>query len=254
MGFLFHNIIYQPLYNLIVFFYNTIPLQDFGIAIILVTILIKAVLIPFSKKQIESQKKMQELQPKIKELQNKHKNNKEKQTKAIMEFYKTNKINPLSGCLPLIIQLIILLAFYRIIIKISEAGLLVNADELYSFVEKPEKINQFFIGIVDLSKPSIVLAFLAAISQYWQTKMLMDKGDADKTKEKKAKNKDEDKKQEPDFSQIISKQMMYLGPFLTFFIGIKFAAGLALYWIVQALFSVFQQIYIFKKNKISGDK
>lgn len=248
MGFIFHNLVYQPLYNLIVFFYNTIPLEDFGIAIILATVLIKVVLIPFSKKQIESQKKMQELQPKIKELQNKHKDNKEKQTKAIMEFYKKNKINPLSGCLPLIIQLIVLIAFYRIIINISEAGLTVDGGELYGFISRPEAINHFFIGIVDLSKPSFVLAFLAAIAQYFQTKMLMDKKD-DKEGVKGENQKDtEKKKDEPDFAQIMSKQMMYLGPFLTFFIGIKFAAGLALYWLVQALFSVFQQLYVFKRK------
>jgi YidC/Oxa1 family membrane protein insertase len=236
---------------LIIALYNTVSFEDFGIAIVMVTVILKTILIPVSKKQIESQKKMQEIQPKLKAIQEKHKNDKEKQTKEIMKFYKKNNVNPFSGCLPLIVQLIFLIAFYRIIINISEAGLSVNNGELYSFVNDPEKINHMFIGIVDLTKPSIVLALLAAAAQYWQTKMMMDtkdKEDAEKKdkKEEKKEKKTEDSMQ--DFAQIMSKQMMYLGPLLTFFIGIKFAAGLAVYWLVQALFSVFQQLYIFKKK------
>jgi len=243
MGLIFHNLVYQPIYNLIIAFYNTVSFHDFGIAIILVTIVIKAILVPLSKKQIESQKKMQEMQPKIKAIQSKYKDDKEKQTKAVMNFYKENKINPFSGCLPLIVQLIFLIAFYRIIINISSANLVVNGEELYSFVSRPDKINHLFIGLVDLTKPSIFIAALAAISQYFQTKMMLDKSESEK-KEKDAKEDNG----EPDFAQIMSKQMMYLGPILTLVIGIKFAAGLALYWLVQALFSVFQQIYIFKKK------
>lgn len=238
MGAIFHELIYQPLYNLLIFSYN-IAWQDFGVAIIITTIFLKVVLIPLSKKQIQSQKKLQELQPKIKELQAKHKDNKEAQTKALMEFYKKNKTNPFSGCAPLIIQLIFLIAIYRILLNISGAGLEVEAKDLYSFVSNPEKINHLFLGIIDMAKPSPVLAVLAAASQYWQTKMIM----KDKDKESK-KPKSDDK---PDFAQIMTKQMLYLGPLLTLFIGIKFAAGLALYWLVSTLFMVFQQLYIFKK-------
>ena len=88
---IFDTLIYHPLYNTLIFFYNVIPGHDFGIAIILITLLLKSVLIPLSKKQIESQKKMQELQPQMKEIQKKYKNDKEKQTKALMEFYNENK-------------------------------------------------------------------------------------------------------------------------------------------------------------------
>ncbi|MFC1645396.1 YidC/Oxa1 family membrane protein insertase [Patescibacteria group bacterium] len=239
---IFHELIYQPLYNIVIFFYNIIPLHDFGIAIIVVTILIKLVLIPVSRKQIESQKQMQDLQPKIKKIQEKYKDDKEKQTKAVMEFYKTNKINPFSGCLPLVFQLIFLIAFYRIIINISAAGLVISGDELYSFIKNPVEIKHLFIGIIDLSKPNIYLAFLAAVSQYWQTKMMMEgkKGEVAVSK---------DGKGSADFAQIMSKQMLYLGPVLTFIIGIKFAAGLALYWLASTLFSAIQQIYIFKGKK-----
>src|SRR3989344_89348 len=240
MGF-FHTIADQPLYNVIVLFYNIIPGHDFGVSIIMTTVLIKLFLIPVSKKQIESQKKLQEIQPKIKEIQKKHKNDKEKQTREIMDAYKKNKANPVSGCLPLIIQMVFLIAIYRIIMNISLGGLTVNSHDLYSFIPSPGKINNIFFGIVDLSKPNIVIAFLAAAAQFYQTKMLM--------KSKKAENKQEEKTDgKPDFASMMNKQMLYLGPVLTLMIGIKFPAGLAIYWLVSTLFMIFQQIYVFKEK------
>src|SRR5471030_2949632 len=129
---LFHTLIYQPLYNILIFFYNIVPGRNFGISIILITILLRTVLIPLYKKQIESQKKLQELQPKIKELQERTKNDKEQQTKQLMELYKQHKTNPFSGCMPLVVQLIFLIAIYRVLIQISSNGLTVDQTQLYS--------------------------------------------------------------------------------------------------------------------------
>lgn len=234
MGSLFHSFIYQPIYNLLVFFYNTIPGHDFGVAIILTTLLIKALFIPLSRKQIESQKKMQELQPKIKELQQKHKENKEEQTKAVMALYREHKTNPFGGCLPLIVQLVVLIAIYRVIITISQGGFTVNAADLYSFVVDPGSIRHLFLNFIDLTKPNYVLAFLSALAQYFQTKMLF------QTKQDAAIPSVQDGEQ-PDFATIMNKQMLYLGPGITFFVGVTFPAALALYWLFSTLFMIFQQ-------------
>lgn len=245
MGFLFNEIVYRPLYNLLIFIYNTLAFHDFGIAIILVTLVIKFFLLPLSKKQIESQKKMQEMQPKIKEIQEKYKKDKEKQSKALMEFYKTNKTNPFSGCLPTIFQLVFLIAIYRVLFNISNMGLLVDPKELYSFVVNPGQINQYFLGLIELSKTinlshitiglvaQIILVVLAAVAQYFQIKMIMP--------EKPKKNSGT-----PDLASTMSTQMMYLGPLLTLFIGIKFPAGLALYWLVSTIFAIIQQKQLMK--------
>ncbi|HOX10863.1 MAG TPA: YidC/Oxa1 family membrane protein insertase [Candidatus Moranbacteria bacterium] len=238
LGF-FHVTVYQPLYNILVFLYNIVPGGDFGISIILLTILIRVALIPLYKKQIESQKKMQELQPKIKELQARVKD-KEQQTKQMMELYKTHKTNPFSGCLPLVVQMVFLIAIYQVLIKISGNGLVIDTAELYSFVANPGTIDKFFISLVDLTKPSYVFAVLAAIAQYFQTKLLMQS-------QPQPEKKDPDGK--PDFAQMMSKQMLYIGPFLTLFIGIKFPAGLSLYWLTGTLFMLIQQILIEKKSK-----
>lgn len=240
---IFNEIVYQPLYNILIFLYNVIPGKDFGISIILITILLRAFLIPLYKKQVESQKKMQILQPKIKELQERTKHDKEQQTKQLMELYKEHKTNPFSGCLPIIVQIIFFFAIYRVLIQISNNGLVADSNELYSFVSNPGKINQFFIYLVDLTKPSIVIAALAAIAQYFQTKMLM----ANQPTAPKKNDSDQ-----PDFAQIMSKQMLYLGPFLTLFIGIKFPAGLSLYWLTGTLFMLVQQIIIERKEVVKN--
>lgn len=250
MGALFDTLVYNPIYNLLVFTYNVIPFHDFGVAIIIVTLIIKFLLMPLSRKQIESQKKMQELQPKIKEIQEKYKKDKEKQSRALMEFYKVNKTNPFSGCLPTIFQLVFLIAIYRVLFNISNGGLIVDGNSLYSFVKNPGQINQFFLGIVDLSRslnlgqitinslPHILLVVLAALSQYFQTKMLM-----------ASSPKNEKKGNNQDFSQIMTQQMLYMGPLLTLFIGIKFPAGLALYWLVSTIFAIIQQRSLIAEKK-----
>ncbi len=237
---LFHSIVYQPLYNVLIFLYNVVPGKDFGISIILITILLRTILIPLYKKQIESQKKLQELQPKIKALQEKTKDNKEQQTKQLMELYKENKTNPFSGCLPLIVQLVFLIAIYRVLINISSNGLTVDGSQLYSFIARPDKINQLFIFLIDLTKPSIPIAALAAIAQYFQTKMLMSQQPAPITAVSDSGK--------PDIAQMMNKQMLYLGPFLTLFIGIRFPAGLSLYWLAGTLFMLAQQILMQKKS------
>lgn len=248
MGTLFNVFIYDPIYNLLIFIYNIIP--DFGIAIIIITILIKFLLIPLSKKQIESQKKMQVLQPKIKEIQAKYKNDKEKQSRAMIELYKESKANPFSGCLPMIIQLVFLIAIYRVLFNISSAGLVVSQSDLYAFIPNPGQINKMFVGIIDLSSaidfakiglsslPHIALVILAAGAQFVQTKMMMAKQPVRKAGT------------EPDFSEIMMKQMLFLGPLLTLFIGIKFPAGLALYWFVSTVFMILQQKQLEKNGPV----
>ncbi len=239
---MFHTLIYQPLYNILIAIYNLVPGGDFGVSIIVFTIILRLFLIPVYRKQIESQKKLQEIQPKIKEIQEKYKNDKEKQTRAIMEFYKQNKTNPFTGCLPLIIQFIFLIAIYRILFNIANENFMVRSEELYFFVNNPGAINHMFLKIIDLTIPSWPLAVAAAAAQFIQSKMLF------KKKDDKKKN---DSKQ-ADFAEIMNKQMLYLGPALTLFIGLKFAAGLALYWFVSTLFMIVQQWQIDKKIKKIG--
>jgi YidC/Oxa1 family membrane protein insertase len=241
LGNLFNLFIYQPLYNALIGLYNIIP--DLGLAIIILTVIIRIALLPLSKKSIESQKKMQEVQPELKKIQEKYKNDRTMQSQKLMEFYREKKINPASGCMPLIIQLVVLIALYQVFIAgINFDG---HSEMLYSFIKNPESINPISLGFLDMSKRNMFLAVIAAGLQFWQTKMIMSK----KKKEEKPKDKQNDTQKEPDFATIMQQQMLFVGPLLTLVIGFQFPAGLPLYWIITTLFMIGQQYLILKKDK-----
>ncbi len=240
MGNLFTTIFYQPILNLLVFLYNTISFQDLGIAIILLTIIIKLLLWPLGQKAIKSQKALQELQPRIEELKKKYADNKVELSKATMELYKESKINPLSSCLPLLIQLPFLFAVYQVF----RDGLNSKLDLVYSFVYKPEVIQGVSFGFLDLNKPNIYLAVLAGLAQFAQAKMMMTKQPPIKT----------DGAKDESMTAIMNKQMLYFMPAITIFIGISLPGGLTLYWFVITALTALQQVVVFKLDKKKNDK
>lgn len=225
----FNNVLYRPLFNGLILIYNIIPGHDLGIAIIILTVLIRLIFAPLSKKSIQSQKSMAEIQPKIKEIQNKYKDNKEEQVKEMMALYKKYKVNPMSGCFPLLIQLPILIALYRVFF----AGLnLQEFNALYSFVSRPQTLNVMFLGFINLTVGgNLVFALLAGISQFIQTKMIMPKKESGKVKTGM------------DMNQIMMNQMVYMMPIITVYIAWKLPAALSLYWIVITVFGIIQQYY-----------
>jgi len=238
---------YQPVYNLIIFLSGIFPVANFGMAIIFATLFIKLVFLPLSRKQIESQKKLQELQPKMKVIQEKYKDDKERQSREIMDLYKKNDVNPVMGCLPLLVQVVFLITIYHVIIRISESGFSVDQESLYAFVSIPTALSREFFGIASLDTPSVLFASLAALGQFYQMKMLSPaKTDEGKTGKGSVEGKD------PDFATIMNKQMLYVGPILTLFIGIRFPSALSLYWLVSTVFSIIQQWSLFKKRKEAG--
>lgn len=205
-----------------------------GLAIILITALIRVVLHPFSIGAFRSQRIMQRMQPRIAELKAKHKDDKQALTQATMALYKEHKINPVSSCLPMLLQLPILLALYWVL----TAGLKeVDLGLLYSFTPKPPEISSIAFGFLPLHEASWALAILAGAAQFWQTKMMQVPKPIIKTEG----SKDED------FAARLNEQMLYMMPILTVVIGWTLPAGLTLYWLVATLLTVLQQWYIFKQ-------
>lgn len=236
MNTFFQTIFYQPILNLLVFLYNTFG--DLGLAIIFLTLIVKLILFPLSKKSIKSQKSLQELQPKIDELKKKHKDDKQAQSVALMALYKENKVNPFSSCLPLIIQL----PFFFAIFRVFKDGFAQNhLDLLYPFVNNPEIINTVTLNFFDLSEKNVILAILAGLAQFWQGKMIQVKKPEIKTEGAKDEN----------MLSVMNKQMLYVMPAVTVFIGLSFPAGLTLYWFLTTLFTVAQQKIVFSKKKSS---
>ncbi len=239
---IFNTFLYQPLFNALIFLYQFLPGQDFGVAVVVLTVLIRVILSPLNVQAIRSQKKLADFQPKIEEIKNKYKDDKEKQTKEMMGLYKKEKVNPFSGCLPLLIQLPILIALFQIFqgfYGASPEQIVYRVSQvLYGFIPHPGVINFMFLGVVDLARRSIVLAIITGIVQYFQTKALTPKIKKTKTK-----------KNSPDFSRIMQKQTLYLFPALTVFILLGLPSAVALYWITTSLFSIGQQYLLFKKDK-----
>ncbi len=232
---IYHALLYQPILNLLVGLYDVL-FHDFGLAILALTLLVRGALWPLTHKSLSNQKAMLEIQPKIKEVQQKYKDNKEEQAKAMMAVYAEHKVSPLSSCLPLLIQLPLFIALYRVL----SAGLKSEGlSALYSFVPNPGTISTISIGFLDLSKPAIVIAILAAAAQFWQARMMQRKD----VKVHTEASKDEDT------MAIMNKQMMYMMPAMTLFIGWKLPAGLTLYWLFTNLAMILQQHLAFKNKK-----
>jgi len=222
ISYLFNEIFYRPLFNGLIFLYNIVPGHDMGISIIILTILIRFILWPLTSKSIKNQKVLTKIQPQIEEIKKKFKNNKEAQAKALMGLYSENKINPLAGFLPLIIQIPIIFALWRVFLN----SLNLDLNSLYSFIPAPVQIQSIFLGLVDLSHKSVVLAVLAGALQYFQTKMIIPSYKPSGSS---------------DFGQIMSKQMLYFGPLLSIIIFWSLPAALPLYWIVVTLMTLLQQ-------------
>ncbi len=223
---LFNSLFYEPILKALTIIQNVIPGHDFGWAIIVLTILIRVLLWPLASQSIRSQKALQELQPEMNAIKEKYKDNKEKQAKAMMELYKNKKINPVSGCLPVLIQLPILFALFYAL----QAGLNIHNGEA----------NYVFLGFLDLTQKSVALGVLTGILQYFQTKMIM-------FNRPKETNKNEEGSSE-DFSQIMNKQMLYVMPLVLAFMGASLPAGLTLYLVTTTAFSIVQQYFTMKKT------
>lgn len=233
---LFEAILYQPIFNVFVALYNLIP--DIGIVIFIITIAIRMLLFPMTKKSIIAQKSMTDIQPKLEELKKKYKGDQQTLAQETMKLYKENKVNPLGSCLPVLLQLPIFIAIYWVLQ--ASLGTEQNFDALYSFVQNPGHINTISLGLFDLGQKSIVLAALAGISQFWQSKMMQSKKPP---KEAGAGGKDEST------MSLVNKQMLYFMPGLTFIIGMSFPGGLALYWFLSTFSMALQQKFMLGDKK-----
>ncbi len=231
----FYIVFYQPLFNLLIFLYNN--LGDLGLAVIVLTLIIKLILYPISAKATKNQKDLTEIQPKIKEIQEKYKDNKEKQAEKVLELYSKENISPFSGILPLMMQFPIIISVFQIFRRDLGAGELVH---LYEFVARPEIVNYFSFGVLDLSSPNIILGVFAGVAQFFQIKITM----PEQKKEGEENQKKGEKK--PDFGEMMKSQMKFMLPLFTIFILSTLPAAVGVYWIITTLFAILQY-YLIKR-------
>lgn len=225
MANLYHILLYQPLLNALIFFYQTIAFKDLGLAIIFLTVLIRIILFPIFSKSVRHQMLMQELQPKIKKIQDEHKHNRQRQGEAMMGLYREHRINPFSGIFLLFVQLPILIALFQIFNNILRPD---GLGGIYSFLIAPDRLNTHFLGfnLIPLEESNIIVAGFAALAQYVQSRLALPKIE-------KGKNLSQAEK--------MGRQMAYIAPVITFAVLFRLPAAIGLYWLTTSLFSIIQQ-------------
>ncbi|MCI0542245.1 YidC/Oxa1 family membrane protein insertase [bacterium] len=234
----FHTTLYQPIYNTLVFLVDILPGGDVGIAIILLTVAVKLLLFPLAQKSIRAQRKMRELEPKLKELKEKYKDNREKQALLMMELYKKEGINPFSGIFLILLQLPIILALYFVFLHLSDSF---DPTIIYSFLAVPENVNFNFLGFLDLTQKSVILALAAAVTQYFQIKFAMPAPPA-------PPKPGETQTFQEEFMRNMSTQMRYIFPVMVFVIAYTISSAIALYWTVSNLFMIGQELWGRRKS------
>lgn len=232
----FKTIVYVPLYNVLVVILN-VSWIDAGLAAVILTILVKIILYPLAKKASITQIKMKEKEGELAAIKEKYKDKQEQAVKT-MEFYRVNNINPFSSILTILIQIPIIFSLYYIFFN---SGLpKIDPSLLYSFIKSPTSVSMVFLGLIDVSQKSIILAALAAITSFWQMH-LASKTNTSSSKPASAQSFGVAKE---DFAQIMAKQMKYTMPLVVFFISWKISAIVALYWLVSNLAGIAQDVYI----------
>ncbi len=248
----FTLVLYQPLLNGLVALYHIFG-DNFGLAIIAITVIVKVVTYPLTKPSMEMAKKQKEIAPELRKLKEKYKDDKQLFLKKQMELYKEHGINPASGCLPQIVQIVILIFLYRVFTDLLQANGLLSEQvvkyiydfEFLKFAEGESLNTQFLIYNLASVDKTYTLPILSAVAQFVMSKMMM------------ASNKGTEKivKSTPDTTDDLmynmQESMTYTFPIMTLFIGISLPAGLSLYWLVSTILGIVQYIII---NKYSVRK
>lgn len=245
MAALFHTAIYEPIYNALAFVVSIVPGGDIGVGIIIITIIVRIILFPLSLSAIKSQIAMKRIDPALKEIREKYKDDKEAVGRKTMELFKENKINPLAGFLLILIQLPVIIGLYMVLqaeaTQVSFAPAL-----LYPFVHVPAQTSLLFLGILDLTGKSLLLAVIVAATQFIYARLLAPAKTA-------SVSKSADKKPsfQEDFASSMQMQMQYVFPLLIGGIAYFTSAAIALYFVASNVFSILQELVV---QKVHGKR
>lgn len=229
----FHTVLFTPIYNLLMGLTAVLPAHDIGLAVVVVTIIVKVLLMPLSFSALRTQRAIRVLEPKLKELREKYKDDKEKQAREMMALYKEHKINPFAGFATLLIQLPIIISLYWVFV--SSNLLSVDMSLLYAFVPVPDTISPVFLGIFAVTGASIILSILAALSQAAYAWLAIPMPE---------RSKDAKPNMQADFGRAMAIQMRFMLPI---FIGIAAyltSVAVALYFITSNLVSLVQELIV----------
>ena len=228
---LFHAAFYNPIYNALIALIALIPGGDVGVAVILLTVIIRLLLLPFSLSAARTQRAMKILEPKIKELKVKYKDDKEREAVETLALYRAAEVNPFASLLMAFIQIPVLLALYWVFRY--ESFTVVNAALIYGFTPLPHAVSLRFFGIASVLGKSITLAVLAGLSQLFQAHLALSGTMKPAPGAKKG-----------DFQSVIGMQLKYVFPFLVAAISYSTSGAVALYFIATNLAGSAQEWHV----------
>lgn len=227
----FHTVLYVPIYNLLILLVDKLPGGDIGLAVVLVTIIVRLIIMPLSFSAQKTTRAMKGIEPELKVIRDSLKDNKEEQAKAMIALYKTYGINPFANILTILIQLPIVVTLFWVFH--NKTLLTVDPSLLYSFVSVPMTISPLFLGLITITGTSIVLAVLTALTQYLLALYAIPA----------APKQSDDKSMQADISRAMTLQMRYVFPIIMGFIA--YASGaIAVYFITSNLFGIVQEYFV----------
>ncbi|MDX2776399.1 YidC/Oxa1 family membrane protein insertase [Streptomyces caniscabiei] len=266
---IFDILIVQPIFNLLIGLYSIIPGGDFGVSLIIFTILVRFALYPLVKRQLHQTKMMRKLQPELARIKKRAKGNKQLESMQMLELYKKHGVSPFRSIGILLIQLPIFIALFHVIqiftqhrdqVEKFTYGFMENIGPIRQLIEHPDQFNEKLFGIVDLTKSAftnngvdiflILLAVVAAWTQYVMSKQTMPQAENKKRlrdiMNDAAQGKEAD---QAEMNAAVMGKMIKVLPFFMFFIMVTVPGALALYYAVSNIVAVAQQSYLLKKDE-----
>lgn len=227
----FNALVYNPLYNGLVFFVDIVPTHDMGVAVILLTIVVRVILFPLSRQAVRTQAAMRDVAPEIEELKKKFKDKQEEQARAIFALYRERNIRPFASFFLVLLQLPILFGLYFVFWR---GGLpSVSADLLYAFVSTPENVNMEFLSLINMGERSVALAFFAGVTQLIYARLSMGP---------RKPAAESDGSFSADMARSFDLQARYVLPIMIAGIAYTVSAAVPLYWVASNTFMILQEL------------
>ena len=238
-NYIWHTFFFDPVYNSLVFFIDVIPGGDVGLAIIATVFLVKTILFPISVKAAKTQRIMKEIEPQLKELKETHKDDREAQAKAMMEIYRDAGMNPFASIILIFIQIPVVISLYFSVYTGGGIALpAINTAILYGFVAEPVTVTMNFLGFIDITQRSVLLAIAAAVTQFFVVSVTMPK--------LPPKVEGAEPNMKDDFMRNMQVQMKYVMPILIGVVAYTISAAIALYFLVSNIVALIQEVFVRK--------
>lgn len=271
---IFETLIVQPIFNLLIGLYSIIPGADFGVALIVFTILVRLALWPLVVRQLHQVKQMRKLQPELKKIKKATKGNKQLESMQMLELYKKHDVKPFRSILTLLIQLPIFIALYQVIqiftlhrdeIDKFTYGFMKNIEPIKELIAHPENFHEKLLGVIDLTAHAIggpdglnifliLLAIIAAGSQYFISKQTNPNTSTKRFRDVMAEAADGKPADQAELNAVMMSKMTKILPFFMLFIMLGLPGALALYYATSNIFAAVQQHYILKRDAEEMDE